>query len=163
MPVQLIEHLLINNLQDQFQSVYRTGFSTETALIKLTDQILQALDTKSSTALIMVDMFSAFDAVDHNILLDILSCCFGIKNSALAWLQSYLCNRRQSVVVIDIVSYSFELSSGVPQDSVLASILSNLYMKPLEHQGRIRAPPPPSLKYKLIYILQSEKQWKQDI
>ena len=65
---------MINNLQDQFQSVCRTGFSTETALIKITDQILQALDTKNSTALIMVDMFSAFDTVDHNILLDRLSC-----------------------------------------------------------------------------------------
>ena len=44
------------------------------------------------------------------------------KNSALAWFQSYLCNRRQSVVVNDIVSYSFELSSGVPQGSMLAPI-----------------------------------------
>ena len=86
--IQVHEHLMINKLQDQFQSAYRTGFSTKTALI-LTDHILQALETKNSTVLIMIDMSSAFDPVDHNILLDRLSYCFGIKNSALAWLQPY--------------------------------------------------------------------------
>ena len=70
---------MLNNLQDEFQSAYRTSFSTETALIKITDQIIQAFDCKSSSALIMIDMPSAFDTVDHNILLVRLSTCFGIK------------------------------------------------------------------------------------
>ena len=131
--VQLNEHLLLNDLQDKFQSAYRTGFSTETALIKITDHILQALDCKTSTALVMIDMSSAFDTVDHNILLHRLSTCFGIKNSVLAWFQSYLYNRSQSVIVNNIESDSFQLSSGVPQGSVLAPILFTLYMKPLGH------------------------------
>ena len=71
----------------------------------------------------MIDMSSAFDTVDHNILLYRLSYYFGIKNCALAWFQSNLCNRGQSVVVNDIVSTFFKLSSGVPQGSVFAPIL----------------------------------------
>ena len=81
----------------------------------------------------MIDISSAFDTVDHNILLDRLSYCFGVKSSALAWFQSYLCNRSQSVIVSNIVSSSFELFSGVPQGSVLAPILFYLYMKPFDH------------------------------
>ena len=77
--------MINNNLPDQFQSAYGTNFSTETALIKIIDHILQALDTKNSTALIMIDMSSAFDTVDHNILPDRLSYCLGIKSSALTW------------------------------------------------------------------------------
>ena len=69
--------------------------------------------------------------MDHNILLDRLSTCFGIKNSVLTWFQSYLCNRSKSVVVYNIASDFFQLSSGVPQTSVLAPILLTLYMKPL--------------------------------
>ena len=68
--VQLNEHLMINELQDQFHFAYRTGSSTETVLIKISDHILDALDTINFTALIMIDMSSAFDSADHDILLD---------------------------------------------------------------------------------------------
>ena len=50
---------MLNNLQEEFQSAYRTGFSTETALIKIMDYILKALDCMSFTALKMINMFSA--------------------------------------------------------------------------------------------------------
>ena len=72
---QINKHLLINNLHDKFQSAYKTGFSTETALIKITDDILKALDNKSFAALIMIDMSTAFDTVDYIILLNRLSKC----------------------------------------------------------------------------------------
>ena len=64
---------MLNNLQDEFQSAYRTDFSSETALIKIIDHILQALDCKSTTALIMIGMSSAFNTVYHDILLHKLS------------------------------------------------------------------------------------------
>ena len=78
---QLNEQLQINSLHDKFQSAYRTVFSTETALIKITDDILYALDNKSFTAIIMTDMSAAFDTVNHIILLNRLSKCFGITNN----------------------------------------------------------------------------------
>ena len=86
---QINEHLLINSLHNKFQSAYKTDFSTETALTKISDDILYALDNKSFTALIMIDMSAAFHAVDHIILLNRLSKCFGINNTALSWFKSY--------------------------------------------------------------------------
>ena len=76
-------------------------------------------------------MFTAFDTVNHNVLLDRLSTCFGIKNSLLTWFQYYFCNRSQNVVVNNIASGYFQLSSGVPQGSVLAPILFTLRLKSL--------------------------------
>ena len=81
---QLNEHLAINNIHDKFQSAYRPSFSTETALIRITNDILFALDNKCFTALIMIDMSAAFDTIDHNILLHRLSHHFGINNSVLS-------------------------------------------------------------------------------
>ena len=70
---QINKHLLINNLHGKFQSANGTGFSTETALIKITSDIWYVLDNKSF----------AFDTVDHTILLNRLSKCIGIDNTAL--------------------------------------------------------------------------------
>ena len=66
---QLNEHLAINNIHDTFHSAYRLVFSTETVLIRITDDILFAMDNKGSTALIMIDKSAVFDTIDHNILL----------------------------------------------------------------------------------------------
>ena len=128
---QLDEHPAINNIHDKFQSDYRPGFSTKTALIRITDDILFALDNKYFIALIMIDMSAAFDTIDHNILLHRLSHHFGINNSVLSWFRSYLNNRSHCVDVNNNISRSFQLFSGVPQGSVLAPILFTLYIKPL--------------------------------
>ena len=76
--------MLINNLHNNFQSAYRTGFSTETALIKITDNILYALDNKNVTALITIGMSAVFDTVDYIILLNRLFKCLEIDNTALS-------------------------------------------------------------------------------
>ena len=73
---QLLEHLTLDTLHsllDKFQSAYRPGFSTETALIKITNDMLTALDQNSFTALIMIDMSAAFDTISHQTLLSRLS------------------------------------------------------------------------------------------
>jgi len=85
---QLTEHLIMNNLFD-LQSAYRADFSTKTALIKITDDILTNLDKNIPTALIMIDMSSAFDTIGHKILLNRLSKSFGLRNNVLNWFNSY--------------------------------------------------------------------------
>ena len=76
-------------------------------------------------------MSAAFDIVDHIILLNRLSKCFGINNTAFSWFKSFLSNRSQCISVNNCVSEPCLLSSGLPHGSVLASLLFTLYMKPL--------------------------------
>ena len=128
---QLIEHLTTNGFLDDYQSAYRFGFSTETAPIKITDDILSALDKNSSLALVMIDMSSAFDTIDYKILLHRLSISFGVTGKVLEWFKSYLRDRSQFISVNNYASDSINLSSGVPQGSVLAPLLFVLYLQPL--------------------------------
>ena len=79
------------------------------------DHILYALDNKSFTALIMIDMSTAFDIVDHIVLLNKLSKRLGIDNTALSWFKSYLSSRSQCISVNNCVSEPCLFSSGVSQ------------------------------------------------
>ena len=84
--------LLIYNLQ----SAFRTGHSTETALIRLTDEILLNMDKDEVTGLVFIDFRKAFDTVDHKLLLRKLP-IYGASDAAVSWIKSYLSNRKQFV------------------------------------------------------------------
>lgn len=81
---------------DPYQSGYRKGFSTETALIKVLDDVRKGMDEKKVTIMVMVDFSSAFDMLRKDILLAILS-SIGIQGTSLSWFDSYLSNRVQRV------------------------------------------------------------------
>ena len=95
--VQLNKYLFDNNLYPDLQSAYRKNHSTETGLIKLIDDIGSALDDKLEVPLVLIDLSSAFDTVDHQILLNRLRVKFGISGLVLAWFESYLTTRQQIV------------------------------------------------------------------
>ena len=78
-------------------------------------------------------MTSAFDTIDHNILLNRLNYLYGISGTCLSWFRSYLSNRRQSVAIANRISSTNELHYGVPQGSVLGPILFVLYIQPLSN------------------------------
>ena len=105
----LNEHLINNSLLDPLQSAYRDKHSTETALIKVQNDILSALDAGSSSILLMFDLSAAFDTIDHDILLSRLCNVYGITGDALDWFRSYLTGRIQRVVIEDSVSVDQEL------------------------------------------------------
>jgi hypothetical protein len=84
-----------------------------------------------TTTLIMLDLTSAFDTIDHQILLDRLNGRYGIGATALIWFRSYLANRRQAVTINGHSSNTVALRRGVPQGSVLGPILFTLYLAPL--------------------------------
>ena len=65
-----------NNLQEYMQSAFRKKYSTETAIIKVTNDILRAMDRGECTILTMLDLSAAFDTVDHVILLNRLQNSF---------------------------------------------------------------------------------------
>jgi hypothetical protein len=129
--LQLNDHLLAHNLFQTNQSAYRSGHSTETALLKIINDLLISLDKRNVAFLTLLDLSAAFDTIDHSILLKRLETTFGIKGSALSWFKSYLTNRTQSVVVNGIKSDTSVLHFGVPQGSVLGPVLFVMYMSPL--------------------------------
>jgi hypothetical protein len=94
---QLVNHCNENAPLPVCQSAYRQFHSTETALLKVQNDILINMDNEEVTLLVMLDMSAAFDTIDHNILIDILKNNFGVVDSALQWFRSYLANRKQQV------------------------------------------------------------------
>ncbi|KAI2646427.1 putative RNA-directed DNA polymerase from transposon BS [Labeo rohita] len=105
--------------------------STETALIRVTNDLLLSSDRGCISLLVLLDLSAAFDTVDHNILLNRLENYVGISGSALAWFKSYLSDCHQFVAVNEEVSYRSQVQYGVPQGSVLGPLLFTLYMLPL--------------------------------
>jgi len=120
----------INGL-DTFQSAYKSGHSTETALTRVHNDIMSELDKHNSVIFIQLDLSAAFDTVDREILLHRLNYRFGIKGKALQWLTSYLSNRHQYVQIEKELSSCRELKFGIPQGSVLGPILYTMYTTPL--------------------------------
>ncbi|MDG2560415.1 reverse transcriptase family protein, partial [Vibrio parahaemolyticus] len=128
---QLCDFLHDNNLFEEFQSGFRVHHSTETALVKITNDLLIASDKGLVSVLVLLDLSAAFDTIDHQILLQRLDHLIGLKGSALSWFKSYLSDRFQFVDVRNESSLRTKVCFGVPQGSVLGPILFTLYMLPL--------------------------------
>ena len=128
---QLREHLLRNNILEPMQSAYRRRHSTETALIKVQNDILLAMDNGNVTMLLLLDLSATFDNVWHSILINRLEKRVGIKGKDFDWFKSCLENRQQCVNINNTKSKSRALKFGVPQGSVLGPILFSLYTLPL--------------------------------
>jgi hypothetical protein len=129
---QLTSHLDTHNLHGEKQSAYRKHHSTETALLRVSNDILQAVDTHGEVVLVLLDLTAAFDTIDHGILLQRLSHRYGVNGTALQWFESYLSDRVQSVVIDGVQSELFPLNDGVPQGSVLGPLCFTMYTAPLE-------------------------------
>lgn len=129
--VQLKDHVKDHDLFEKFQSAYLEGRGTETALLRMNNDFLCAKDVQHVTALLLLDDSSAFDTVNHSKLLDRLDVSFGVRGSALAWLRSYLTDRRTVVKIAEVTSDEIRITSGVPQGSVLGPILFIVYTSPI--------------------------------
>ena len=128
---QLVSHMITNNQYDPLQSAYRNHHSTETAILKVHNDILESMDKRNVVFLVLLDLSAAFDTVDHNILLNRLKYRIGVDGTVLKWMESYLSDRSQSVQIKDVRSDSKTLKWGVPQGSVLGPILFSIYTSPL--------------------------------
>ena len=96
---QLMYHA--NNMSAMYQSAYRKHHSTENALLCVTNDIKLAMDSKKGTILVMIDLSSAFDTIDHSILLSRLELRYGITSVVLEWFRSYLYGRVQQINIDD--------------------------------------------------------------
>ena len=128
---QLNNHLKTNNILDTFQSGFRPHHSTETALLKITNDIRLNLDSKRPTILVLLDLSAAFDTIDHNILINTLKNWVGLSGPVLNWFTTYLLDRNYFVMFGGHKSTSYPLPFGVPQGSILGPLLFSLYMLPL--------------------------------
>ena len=129
---QLVSYLHSNNLLPKFQSGFRRGYSTETAILRMLSDIYAAVDRGRVALLALLDVSAAFDTVDHDILLERLLVSFGVTGSAHAWIRSFLSSRSQYVRLGSSSSSWSSIRCGVPQGSILGPLLYILYTADVE-------------------------------
>ena len=104
------------------------GHSTETALLRVQNDILRNVDNQRVTILLLLDLSAAFDTVSHRILLHRLRERIGVQRNALKWFESYIEDRKQDVCINGVISENRKLKFGIPQGSVLGPVLYSIYL-----------------------------------
>ena len=110
--------------------------STETALLKITNDLLSAMGKYHCVLLVMLDLSAAFDTVRHSILLTRMKEMYGMAEDAYSWLHSYLVDGSQSVIIDGVISASKPLNTGLPQGSQIGPFAFPAYTSLLFHIAR---------------------------
>ena len=132
---QLYEYFKNNNYFYKNQYGFRDEHSTELAANELIDRILGDLDKKRNPIVVYMDLSKAFDTLNHMILLKKLK-YYGVNGTELEWFKNYISNRKQYVEIAGHQSSLANITTGVPQGSILGPLLFLIYMNDIPFSSK---------------------------
>ena len=113
------------------QSEYRPGHSTETALLKVVNDLFLSLNKGNISVIALLDFSSAFDTIDHTILVHRFHTDIEFTDTVLQWFSSYLTNRTHYISLFNHCSALAPVHSGAPQGSFLCLMHFIMQIEPL--------------------------------
>ena len=128
---QLFSHMSTNYLLEPYQSAYKPNHGTETALLRVKNDILCALDNKKAVYLVLLDLSAAFDTIDFDVLNERLANSLGINGTVRSWIMSYLQGRNSQVSIAGNLSEPQTMDFALPQGSVVGPGMFSYYTYPL--------------------------------
>ncbi len=115
---------------------FRTEHSSEYAALEFIDRVIIEIDKKNTPIIVFLDLSKVFDTINHTILLEKLK-YYGIDGIALKLMESYMTNRIHQLEIDGVKSDLLNLSTGVPQGSILGPLLFIIYINDIANASKL--------------------------